>query len=199
MEKHSHYRLPLKLINSYAWAGLSKPGQAVLIVIGCLINKHKETCSASRATIAEYTGYSNLAQTIDPALKELVTKCLVIKKKIWRINHYYLTDLSRYEKGKSYFPLYRYQIEEGYWAKLKPCEKSSYPVLGLKGVINNPEIEDDPKIYCRGQIKKVKDFCKWTGISRKSFYNSISGLEKKSLLAIDDDGNYDLYRLEFME
>lgn len=199
-KKDPHYRLPLKLINSYAWAGLTKPTQATLPVIGCYVNQYdNRACSLPRGKMAEYTGYSNLTQTIDPALNELIIKYLVTKKKAWRINRYYLTDLSRYEEGKSYFPLYRYQVEERYWAKLKPCEKAVYPVMYVKGVISNPEIVNNPEIYCRGRIKKVKDFCKWTGLGYESFQRTLEGLEEKSLLHIDSEGNYDLYKLEVMK
>lgn len=199
MKKDGHYRLPLKLINSYLWAGLEKPTQATLPVVGCYVSQYNiGACSLPRGKMAEYTGYSNLAQTIDPALNELVIKYLVIKKKAWRINRYYLTDLSKCGERRSYFPLYKYQIEGGYWAKLKPCEKTVYPVLGLKGVVNNPEVVDNPEICCRGQIKKKKDFCKWTGLNYSSFERTLRGLEDKSLLAFNEDGTYDLYKLEMM-
>lgn len=201
MKKDAHYRLPMKkLINSYIWAGLIKPTQATLPVVGCYANQYDNGgCSLSRGKIAEYTGYSNLTQTIDPALKELVIKYLLIKKNAWRINSYYLTDLSRYDERSSFFPLYKYQIEGGYWAKLKPCEKAVYPVLYVKGTINHPEIIDFPEICSRGWFKKVKDFCKWTGLNYSSFKRTLRGLEEKSLLDIDSDGNYDLYKLEEMK
>lgn len=199
MKKDGHYRLPLKLINSHVWAGLSKPARTVLLVIGCYVDKYG-TCSLSRPEIAVRAGYSNLYQTIDKALKELVVKYLItIKKSKGLSNRYYLTDLSRYEKKKSYFPIYRYQIKRLYWAKLRPCEKALYPVLGLKGTVNNPDIINSPEIYCRGQIKKKKDFCKWTGLNYSSFKRTLRGLEEKSLLFIDTDGNYDLFRLEVMK
>jgi len=189
-----------KLINSYIWASLIKPAQAVLPVVGCYANQYGNgACLLPRGKMAEYTGYSNLTQTIDPALKELVLKYLVIKKKTWRINSYYLTDLSRYEERRSYFPLFKNEVERGYWAKLKPCEKAVYPVLYVKGVIKNPEIINNPEICCRGHIKKVKDFCKWTGLNYSSFKRTLRGLREKSLLFIDSDGNYDLYKLEMMK
>lgn len=200
MKKDAHYRLPLKLINSYIWSGLTKVEQATLAVIGAYINGRNEACSLTRSEIAERAGYSNLYQTIDPALKELVVKYLItINKRKGQSSRYYLTDLSRYEERKSYFPLYRYQVKGRYWAKLKPCEKTTYPVLGLKGVINDPDIINNPEIYCRGQIKKKKDFCKWTGLCYESFQRALRGLEEKSLLFIDWDGNYDLYKLEVMK
>lgn len=202
MKKDGHYRLPLGLINSYVWAGLGKPTRATLPVVGCYVIQYNiGACSLPRGKMAEYTGYNkfNIGQTIDKALKELVLKYLVIKKKAWRINNYYLTDLSMCGERRSYFPLYKYQIEGGYWAKLKPCEKAVYPVLYVKGSINNPEIVNNPEIYCRGQIKKVKDFCKWTGLGYESFQRALKGLEEKSLLDIDSDSNYDLYKLEMMK
>ena len=198
-KKDAHYRLPLKLINSYAWASLTKVEQAILAVIGAYINGRDEACSLKRSEIAERIGYSltNL-RVIDSGLKVLAVKYLIIINK-GRPNRYYLTDLSRNEVGKSYFRLFRYQIRGLYWAKLKPCEKTVYPVLGLKGSIENSEIKNIPEIYCRGQIKKKKDFCKFTNLNYSSFKRTLKGLEERSLLAIDDDGNYDLYRLEEME
>jgi len=191
-----------KLINSYIWAGLIKPTQAVLPVVGCYVNQYdNEECSLLRAEMAEYAGYNkfNLTQTVSKALEEAILKYLVIEKKAWRNNRYSLTDISRYDEGTSFFPLYKYQIEGGYWAKLKPCEKAVYPVLYVKGTINHPDIVDFPDICCRGWIKDKKDFCKWTGVGYESFKRTLEGLEEKSLLVIDSDGNYDLYRLEVMK
>jgi len=189
-----------KLINSYIWAGLKKPTQAVLPVVGCYIDKYG-ACPLNRSEMAERAGYNkfNISQTISKALNELVIKYLVTEKKAWRDNRYYLTDLSICEERSSFFPLYRHQIRRLYWAKLKPCEKAVYPVLYVKGVINHPEINNNPDIYCRGQIKNKKDFCNWTGLNYSSFKRTLRGLEEKSLLVIDSDGNYDLYRLEVMK
>lgn len=201
MKKDGHYRLPLKLINSYAWANLSKPAQAVLLVIGCYINKYG-TCSLTRLEIAERVGYNkfNMGQTIDKALNELVVKYLITTKKRKGLSSlYYLTDLSKYEEKKGYFRLFRYQVKGRYWARLKPCEKTLYPVLGLKGVIKHPDIKNNPEIYCRGQIKKKKDFCKFTNLNYSSLGRTLRGLEGKSLLFIDSDGTYDLYKLEEMK
>lgn len=200
-KKDGHYRLPLQLINSLAWRGLSKPAQAVLPVIGSYIDKYG-TCSLKRSEIAERVGYNkfNMGQTIDKALDELVVKYLItINKRKGQSSRYYLTDLSRYEEKKSYFPLYRHQIKGRYWAKLKPCERTIYPVLYVRGRISHPKIKNIPEIYCRGHIKKKKDFCKWTGLNYSSFKRTSRGLEEKSLLVIDSDGNYDLYKLEFMK
>ena len=202
MKEDGHYRLPMKkMINSYIWAGLTKPTQATLPIVGCYINQYDGACSLPRWKMAEYTGYNkfNIGKTIDKALKELALKYLVIKKEAWRENRYYLTDLSKCEEGKSHFRLYRHQIEGGYWAKLKPCEKAVYPVLYVKGVINHPDIIDFPEIRCRGWFKKVKDFCRWTGLNYSSFKRTLRGLEEISLLDIDSDGNYDLYKLEEMK
>jgi len=198
-KKDPHYRLPLKLINSYIWAGLTKVEQAILTVIGAYINGKFAPCSLTRSEIAERVGYSltNL-RVIDNAIKVLVAKYLIIIKK-GRPNRYYLTDLSRNEEGRSHFRLYRYQVKGRYWAKLRPCEKTLYPVLYIKGTISHPDIVNIEEICCRGQIKKKKDFCKWTKLNYSSFKRTLKGLEEKSLLDIDDDGNYDLYRLEEME
>ncbi len=201
MKKDAHYRLPLKLINSYIWAGLTKLERAILAVIGAYINGRNEACSLTRSEIAERVGYSltNLS-FIDNGIKVLVVKCLIkIKKRKGQSSLYYLTDLSRREEGKGYFQLFRYQIKGRYWAKLKPCEKTVYPVLGLKGSIKHPDIVNNPEIYCRGQIKKKKDFCRWTNLCYESLDRTLRGLEGKSLLDIDSDGNYDLYKLEVME
>jgi len=190
-----------KIINSYIWAGLLKPTQAILPVVGCYINQYdNEECSLLRAKMAEYAGYNkfNLTQTVSKALEEAMFKYLVIEKKAWRNNRYSLTDLSKCEEGKSHFRLYRYQIERGYWAKLKPCEKAVYPVLYVKGDINHPEIKDNPEIRCRGKIKKVKDFCKWTGLNYSSFKRTLNGLQNKSLLFFNEDGTYDLHKLEML-
>lgn len=201
MKKDGHYRLPLKIINSYIWSGLTKIEQAILTVIGAYINGKNRACSLTRSEIAQRIGYSQTnLRLIDNAIRVLVAKYLItISKRKGQSSKYYLTDLSQYEERKSYFPLYRYQIRGLYWAKLKPCEKAVYPVLYVKGVINQPDIKNIPEIYCRGQIKNKKDFCKWTGLCYESLKRALRGLEEKSLLVIDSDGNYDLYRLEVMK
>lgn len=189
------------MINSFIWAGLTKVEQAILAVIGAYINGRNEACSLTRSEIAQRVGYSltNL-RFIDNGIKVLVVKCLIkIKKRKGKSSLYYLTDLSRREEGKGYFQLFRYQIKGRYWAKLRPCEKTLLPVLGVKGVIKHPEIKNNPEIYCRGQIKKKKDFCKWTGLCYESLDRTLRGLQGKSLLDIDSDGNYDLYKLEVMK
>lgn len=201
MRNDSHYRLPLTLINDYTWANLSRPAQALLVVIGCFQNKYTGACYLKRETMAEYTGYSNLTQTINPALKELVLKYLITKEKGWPCKNYYLTDKAKCEENKTFFLLYRYQVEAGLWAKLKPCEKALYPVLYVKGTINHPDIADDYEICCRGEIKSIKKLTDWAGIHKSSFERTISGFYAKSLIdgeITDYDETYNLYRLDML-
>ena len=191
----------IKMINSpYIWADMTKPEKAILPVVGCYVDPYDNwACSLIHSEIAEYTGYSNTYQAVSKPLEKLFNRDLIITEKARRHNKYYLTALSYCEKWTSFFPLYRYQIEGGYWAKLKPCEKAVYPVLYVKGTINHPDIADFPDICCRGWIKNKKDFCKWTGLNYSSFKRTLEGLEEISLLDIDFDGNYNLYKLEVMK
>ncbi|MBA7528067.1 hypothetical protein ES705_20250 [subsurface metagenome] len=199
VKKDSHYRLPLTLINDYTWANLSQPAQALLVVIGCFQNQFTGACFLARETMAKHTGYSNLAQTIDPALRELVFKYLITKRIAKPSNEYFLTDKAKCEKKKTYFRLFQYQVEKGYWAKLKPCEKALYPVLYVKGSINNSEIKDDIEVCCKGEIKSIKKLTDLAGIHRSSFKRTISGFYAKSLIDGEIEDNvetYYLYRLD---
>ncbi len=131
LKKDSHYRMSMKKVitdKRYTWARLNKPGKALLPVMGCYQNKIDRHCNLARKTMAEYVGIS--APTVDRGLKSLVHEGMIIKKKGYRTNNYYLTDKARWidEEGKdrrtTHFRLYRKDI--GYWAKLKPCEKAMY-------------------------------------------------------------------------
>ncbi|MBA7535273.1 hypothetical protein ES705_27526 [subsurface metagenome] len=195
----SHYRLKMELINNYTWANLSKPAKALLVVIGCFQNKHTGACYLARGTMARYTGYSD--STIGEALKELVVKGLLTKKEAWRCNDYFLTTKTKWieaiDEGTTYFRLFRYQVEASIWARLTRSEKAVYPVLYVKGTINYSfDTTDGLDISCIGEIKSVKEFIDWAGISRPTFRTVMDGLEAKSLIEVFPDNTYWLFSLD---
>ncbi|MBA7579131.1 hypothetical protein ES708_21000 [subsurface metagenome] len=196
VKKDSAYRLPMKkMINSYAWANLNKPGKAALPVIGNHQHKVTGACYAARETMAQYTGCS--VPTISEGLKSLVSEGVITKEKGWPCKNYYLTDKAKWEKG-TYFPFFRFQIEVGYWARLEPCEKALYVVYAIKGSTKHPEICGDSEIYSIGQVKKgkIKQYRKWAGITKPAYKKAKEGLINKSLLWMDDDGTYYIYWLQ---
>lgn len=194
-KKDPHYRLPMKkIINSYTWANLNKPGKALLPVIGNYQNEIDGHCNLARGTtMAKYVGCSD--PTIGEGLKSLVNERVITKERGWPCKNYFLTDKAKWDIG-TYFPFFQYQIKAGLWAKLKPCEKALYPVLGVKGSTEHPDIVDYYEIYCQGQIKSIKKFMEWAGIKRPAFIKAMRGLSEKSLIQVYDDGNYYLYRLD---
>ncbi|MBA7521639.1 hypothetical protein ES705_13750 [subsurface metagenome] len=194
-----HYRLKMKLINNYTWANLSKPAKALLLVIGCFQNKRTGACYLARGKMAKYTGYGDT--TIGEALKELVAEGVITKKETWRCNEYFLTTKAKWigaiDKGHTYFPLFRYQVEAGLWARLTRSEKAAYPVLYVKGTINySLDTEDGLDISCIGDIKSVKELMEWAGISRPTFKTVMDGLEAKSLIEVFPDNTYWLFSLD---
>jgi len=195
-KKDSGYYLSMKkMVNSYIWANLNKPGKALVPVIGNYQNKQTGACYLARRTISNLTGIKS-TMTIDTGLKSLVNEGAITKKEAWRCNEYFLTTKAKWDKGTTYFPFYRFQIEAGYWARLEPCEKALYVVYAIKGSRNHPEIVDDLDIYCRGNFKMVKKYMEWAGITRPAYMKAKEGLIKKSLLRLNDDGTYDIYWLQ---
>jgi len=186
-QENIHYRLPLRLINSYTWAELIKPAKAILPVIGVHANKNGEAWPR-RKLISELSGYSNL-NFVDKGINDLIEKNLIIKKKEGRHNIYYLTDLAIWKPGRSYFPIYKMgMILSRRWADLTPSEKSIYPVFGNKGSIKNPDVEGS-EFHCAGDIYKIKKYCEWAGISQGGFDNICIGLNHKNLVEFEEEGS----------
>jgi hypothetical protein len=210
VKKDSGYYLSMKkMINSYIWANLNKPGKANLPVLGNYQNKRTGAIYPARAFMAKLTGIKS-TMTIDTGLKSLVNEGAITKKETWRCNEYFLTTRAKWieaiDEGTTYFPLYRYQVEAGYWAKLEPCEKALYPVLFVKGSMEDTEIEDDPEIECKGYIDEIKKYIEWAGIKRCAYKKVIEGLKAKGLIDIRGwstprgevtyRGTYYLYKLD---
>jgi hypothetical protein len=179
-----HYRLPLKLINSYTWAGLNDPAKAILPVLGIYANKDGKAWPGVKL-IAELAGYKDLRR-IRLGMNDLIKNKLIIRKKQGRHYNYFLTDLVIWKKGRSFFPIYKTMILKDIWAKLTPTEKSLYPVLGNKAKINVPEVLDS-EFHAIGNINKIKKYIEWAGISRWSFYNAYYGLNHKGLIEFGED------------
>ena len=192
--EYMHYRLPLKLINSYTWAELNYPGRAILPVLGVYADKNGRAWPGIRI-IAELAGYSDL-RYIRSGMEYLIKNKLVIREKPGRHYIYYLTDLAVCERGRSYLPIYKEaMILSRKWAGLTPSEKSLYPVLGNKAKINDPEVLDS-EFHAIGNIYKVKEYIEWAGISRWSFYNAYYGLNHKGLIEFwseEDPYRYGIY------
>jgi hypothetical protein len=192
--EYMHYRLPLKLINSYTWAELNYPGRAILPVLGVYADKNGRAWPGIRI-IAELAGYSDL-RYIRSGMEYLIKNKLVIREKPGRHYIYYLTDLAIWKPGRSYLPIYKEaMILSRKWAGLTPSEKSLYPVLGNKAKINDPEVLDS-EFHAIGNIYKVKEYIEWAGISRWSFYNAYYGLNHKGLIEFwseEDPYRYGIY------
>ncbi|GAI93276.1 unnamed protein product, partial [marine sediment metagenome] len=75
------------------------------------------------------------------------------------------------------------------WAKFTPSEKTLYIVLGLKAKINSARAIDED-CFAIGEVSDIKKYCKWAGISRKSFYRVYAGLIKKLFIDEDFDRKY---------
>jgi len=188
IEGHFNYRFPLKLVNSQIWGALNSPAKAVLPVLGVHANQDW-VCWPGRKKIAELAGYYHL-EDIDEGLKDLEEKGLILRGKKGRHNFYILRGLAVRIRG-SYFPISKFGIYKGYWAKLTASEKGLYPVLGVKARIK------DPDVYCpafaRGSIARDKrGYREWAGISRRSFERACLGLGEKSLIEFEGDP-YDSY------
>lgn len=182
-KKIIHYRLPLKLINSFTWANLNYPGRAILPVIGVHIDLRNNQARPGIKLISELSGYSNL-RYVRMGINDLINRNVITRQKEGRHYIYSLTVLSFCERGRTYFPIYKQgMILSRKWAKLTPCEKSLYPVLGNKAKINDPDIEDS-EFHAIGENYKINKYMKWAGISRMSFYNAFWGLNNKDLISL---------------
>jgi len=199
--KNIHYRLPLKLITSYTWAGLTKPAKAILPIIGVHIDLKSKACWPKVETIAELAGYTKL-KSIRLGMSDLIKNKVVIRKKEGRHYVYSLTDLSFCERGRSYFPIYKEaMIISRKWASLTSSEKSLYPVFGNKSKILDPEIEDT-EIHAVGHIDKINKYTKWAGISRRGWNTACAGLEHKDLVIFYEEENscrYEVYVPQYLE
>jgi hypothetical protein len=167
--------LPLKLINSYKWAELNKPAKAILPVIGTFANKEGETYMGIK-TIMKYAGYAKKNKIIS-GINNLVEMGIITKRKQENYRTYLLklTDLARWKRGRTYFPIDKKEmILSGTWGKLKPAEKSLYIVLGIKASINAPDRAEED--YGNGLIELIEKYCRWAGICRQSFYNAFNSL-----------------------
>ncbi|MBA7582733.1 hypothetical protein ES708_24670 [subsurface metagenome] len=185
-----HYRFPLRLITSGIWATLSQPAQAILPVIGVHANE-KGIARPGIKTIAKYSGYkSENNQEVYDGIKELELKGLMKIKKVGRHYVYYLSDIARWHRGTSFFPIFKQGMVLNYaWAKRTPSAKALYIVLGLKAKINAARAIDED-CFAIGEVKDIDKYCKWAGISRKSFYRAYAELIKKVFINEDFDRKY---------
>jgi len=194
IDENIHYRLPLKLINSYTWAKLNYPGRAILPVIGVHIDLRINQARPGIKLIAELAGYKDPRyRELRAGIDDLIEHNLIIRQKEGRHYIYSLTDLSFCKRRSSYLPIYKKaMIISRRWAGLTPCEKSLYPVLGNKAKINDPEALES-EYHAIGYIDKIKKYVEWAGISRRSFYNACEGLNHKSLIEFWEDGVFYSY------
>ena len=182
-----HYRLPLGLIRSGIWANLSSRAKAILPVIGVFANK-KGIASPGIRIIAEYSGYKSKDNAeISAGIKELELKGLMKIKKSGRHYIYYLQDIARWHRGTSFFPIFKLgMILNNAWAKITPSGKALYPVLGVKAKINSARAIDS-ECFAIGEVSKIKKYCRWAGISKRSFYNAYAELIEKGFIIEDFD------------
>jgi len=191
-----HYRLPLKLINSYTWANLVKSAKAILPILGAYADKDGKAWPGVER-IAGLAGYRDPRyRKIRDGMKDLIKNELVIREKSGRHYNYYLTDLAIWEQGSSYFPIYKEaMIISGKWARLTSSEKSLYPVLGNKAKVNDPDAMDT-ECHAIGNIYDINKYVEWAGISRPGFDSAYQGLNHENLIAfwpIVDFGRYGVY------
>ena len=107
INENIHYRLPLKLINSYNWANLVKSAKAILPILGAYADKDGKAWPGVER-IAGLAGYIDPRyRKIRDGMKDLIKNELVIREKSGRHYNYYLTDLAIWEQGSSYFPIYK--------------------------------------------------------------------------------------------
>ena len=115
IDENIHYRLSLKLINSYTWAKLNYPARAILPVIGVYIDLRINRAWPRIDLISVLSGYSNFGYVQD-GINDLINHNLIVKKKEGRHNVYSLTALSFCKQGSSYFPIYKKgMILSGKW------------------------------------------------------------------------------------
>ncbi|MBA7484689.1 hypothetical protein ES707_20219 [subsurface metagenome] len=197
VNEYIHYRLPLKLINSYIWANLNYPGRAILPVIGVHIDLRINQARPGIELIAELAGYGDTRyRKIRAGINDLIDHNLIIRQKEGRHYIYSLTALSFCKPGRSYLPIYKEgMIISRKWAGLTPSEKSLYPVVGNKAKIDDPEVLDSG-FHGIGNIYEPKKYAEWAGISRASFYNAYYGLNHKNLIEFwgeEDPYRYGIY------
>jgi len=132
-QENIHYRLPLRLINSYTWARLNYPARAILPVIGIYANKNGKAWPGVKI-IAELAGYKDKRyKSIRSGMRDLIKNKLVIRNKQGRHYIYYLTDLAIWKPGRSYFPIYKVaMIISRKWADLTPSENPFIRFWGIK-------------------------------------------------------------------
>lgn len=190
--KDIHYRLPLKLITSHTWAKLNKPAKAILPVIGVHIDLRSNQARPGIRLISELSGYSNLGY-FRIGINDLINHNVITRQKEGRHYIYSLTDLSFCKQGRSYFPIYKEaMIISRKWAGLTRCEKSLYPVMGVKAKVNDPEALESG-YHAIGNLYEINKYVEWAGISRKSFYNAYYGLNHKNLIEFWEDGVFYSY------
>jgi len=187
IDENIHYRIPLKLINSYSWARLNYPARAILPIIGIHVDLRINQAKPGIKLISDLSGYSNL-EYVRAGINDLINHNLIVRQKEGRHYVYSLTDLSFCKRGSSYFPIYKNaMVLSGKWAGLTPCEKSLYTVLGIKAKINDPDVEDSG-FHAIGHIyhSEINEYIEWAGISRSSFYNAYQSLNHKNLIERED-------------
>ena len=183
-----HYRIPLKLITSYTWAGLNQSAKAILPVIGVHCNKNGISFPSIKL-IAKLAGYKKDSY-LYAGINDLIKNVLMTKEKEGRHNVYFLTDLALWKKGRSFFPVYKEAMILNYaWAKLTSTEKALYVVLGEKAKINDPEVLDS-SYHAIGNINKVCNYIKYAGISKPSFYTAYESLRNKGYIEFNQDERY---------
>ncbi|MBA7532193.1 hypothetical protein ES705_41063 [subsurface metagenome] len=187
VNEYIHYRLPLRLINSYTWANLIPPARAILPVIGIHCSNKNNKAWPGIKLISKLSGYKNLVY-VRAGIDDLIKNNLMIREKEGRRNNYFLIN-NAIRKTGSYFPVFKDMLLRGCWSGLTPGERSLYIVLGVKAVINDPEVLDS-YFYAIGDIYKVKKFIKWSGICRQSFYNSYRGLYEKGFIYFKEEDYY---------
>jgi len=160
-------------------------GKGNIPVLGVFANK-KGIASPGIKLIAEYAGYKSEDHAeISASLKELELKGLIKIKKVGRHYIYYLQDIARWHRGTSFFPIFKKGMILNYaWADLTPSGKALYIVIGVKAKINAARALDED-CFAIGEVKKIKKYCKWAGISKRSFYNAYAELIKKGFIAED--------------
>ena len=189
-----HYRIPLKLITSYTWAGLNQSAKAILPVIGVYCNKNGISFPSIKL-IAKLAGYK---KDISPGINDLIKNVLITKKKEGRHNVYFFTDLALWKRGRSFFPIYKETMILNYsWGNLTPTEKALYIVLGVKAKVNDPRVLD-LGYYAIGNINKVCNYIKYAGISKPSFYKAYEGLCNKGYIEnFNEDKKYEYAIINF--